>query len=253
MGVNRFQKGNQYGIKFSSTNQPSREKKSEGWKKARMVKTSMVDLLGGVEPDDKAAALVMTLLPKKTRKKVFVQDVINLRQILEAKKGNPKAYANILNLLAQIENQHLQEKDDLIISPLDYIAAGRKAKEEGRIHEVTDAKSLEEAIFSYLGFMHDKRMSIFASRDGDVSLPQLEETFRLYAGVTHSQWDALGAQADCIPLLDLLQDAINAQRKEGALLGIYSARVSAGVVRAENTSTAAPNLALDPITGMEVL
>lgn len=107
-----FQKGNTAGVRFGKDSQPSGEAKSKGKARAKLMRETMKELLQSIEPDDAAAASVMTYLPKKDRKKITTQDVLCLRQILEAKRGNHQAFNNVMKLLGEsTENVELTGKD----------------------------------------------------------------------------------------------------------------------------------------------
>lgn len=112
-----FKKGHKSGICFGTDNQPSGAAKSRGKAKAKLMREAMKELLSVVEPDDQAAAAVMTYFPKKKRNKVTTQDTICLRQLLEAKKGSTKAYNNILKTIGEsTETLELGAKDGAILN-----------------------------------------------------------------------------------------------------------------------------------------
>lgn len=96
-----FEKGNTIGNRYNADNQPSPEVKRRGKAEKKLMRDTMRELLESIEPDDKAAASVMAFLPKKKRNKVTTQDVICLRQLLEAKRGNSNAFQNILKMLGE--------------------------------------------------------------------------------------------------------------------------------------------------------
>lgn len=111
-----FQKGNTIGNRFTN-NQPSPAAKRRGHAEKKLMRDTMKELLESIEPDDKAAQAVMALFPKKKRNKVTTQDVICLRQILEAKKGNSNAYQNIIKTIGEsTEKVELGMKDGALLN-----------------------------------------------------------------------------------------------------------------------------------------
>lgn len=144
------------------------------------------------------------------------------------------------------------------ISPLDYINAG-KALREGKVFEKpTDCESLAEAFFKYAEYIREKYYTIESvNKKGDdtskvISAPMQVESFRLFAGLSRSEYEALVGDPTTAAVHALIEDAINSQQVEGAVIGVYSAKIVTILQGRKEKVEISGGLAIEQIIGMEV-
>lgn len=147
----------------------------------------------------------------------------------------------------------------LIISPLVYIEAGQDARSRGEFDTVSDPDSLYIAFVSYCEMMkgHIATEEMYNKRGEDVSqsfsIPFQLETFWLYANIQRAEWDALKGNPENVGICTLIEDAINSQQIEGALIGKYMAKIVTILQQRAEKVELSGSVAVEQITGIKVL
>ena len=144
------------------------------------------------------------------------------------------------------------------ISPLDYIEAGKDLRGTGKMQKPHDPESLAEAFFQYARYIREKYYTISSiNKKGDdtsktISAPMQVESFRLFAGLTKSEYDNLVGDPTTAAVHALIEDAINAQQVEGAVIGVYSAKIVTILQGRKEKLEISGGMTLEQIVGMEV-
>ena len=144
------------------------------------------------------------------------------------------------------------------ISPLDYIEAGKDLRDAGKMQKPHDPESLAEAFFQYARYIREQYYTISSiNKKGDdtsktISAPMQVESFRLFAGLTKSEYDNLVGDPTTAAVHALIEDAINAQQVEGAVIGVYSAKIVTILQGRKEKLEISGGMTLEQIVGMEV-
>ncbi len=136
------------------------------------------------------------------------------------------------------------------LSPLAYIRAGAELRELGVIEEVTDLETLVSAFMHYLKFM-ERRLASYKSETRPI--PLTWEGFRVFSGCTAQKYEELTSPPDGALVHSLISDCINGQWAEGAVTGLFSAKAMQLIGGFKEKVEVSGAVAIEQITGMEVV
>lgn len=145
------------------------------------------------------------------------------------------------------------------LSPLLYIQAGQEARARREFVQVVTDDDLYITFVSFCEYMKDNYMQkAHYNKYGDdlsqyTSIPLLLENFWLFAGICRPDWDKLNAAVDTAPMCTLIRDAFEAQQIEGAILGVYTAKMVTIIQQRAEKIEHSGGLVIEQITGMQVL
>lgn len=144
------------------------------------------------------------------------------------------------------------------MSPLAYMEEGQKRRDAGDFVKPTDAEELYLAFIEYCKFMKDNYFSqAHKNKNGDdcsvyTSRPMTIESFRLFAGINPVEYGELTGDPVAAAIGGTIEDAINSQQIEGALVGKYAASLIQVLQGRKTNVNLTGGITLEQITGMEV-
>lgn len=145
------------------------------------------------------------------------------------------------------------------ITPLHYIEAGRTERDQLAFLTPTDNESLYDAFIAYCEFMRERRVCIserITKTGEDVSLytniPMILENFWLFTGLRRKQWEDMAANVETASMCVLINDAINGQQLEGAIIGVYTTKMITILQQRAERHELSGKLGLEQITGMTI-
>ena len=137
------------------------------------------------------------------------------------------------------------------MSPLAYMEEGQKRRDAGDFVKPTDAEELYFAFIEYCKFMKDNYFSQ-AHCSVYISRPMTIESFRLFAGINPVEYGELTGDPLAAAIGGTIEDAINSQQIEGALVGKYAASLIQVLQGRKTNVNLTGGITLEQITGMEV-
>lgn len=144
------------------------------------------------------------------------------------------------------------------LTPLCYIREGQRLRDESKLQQPHDDTTLAEAFIAYAEFMEGHFIEVeTANKRGVInvdqrSVPMQLESFRLFAGIKREEWDKMTTDPECSRAVSLILDAIYCQQMEGALLGVYTARMVQLIQDRKDQLELSGTMAFEQIIGMEV-
>lgn len=144
------------------------------------------------------------------------------------------------------------------MSPLAYMEEGQKRRDAGEFVKPTDAEELYLAFIEYCKFMQDNYFSqAHKNKNGEdcsvyISRPMTIESFRLFAGINPVEYGELTGDPVAAAIGGTIEDAINSQQIEGALVGKYAASLIQVLQGRKTNVNLTGGITLEQITGMEV-
>ena len=144
------------------------------------------------------------------------------------------------------------------MSPLIYIEEGQKRRDAGEFVKPTDAEELYFAFIEYCKFMRDQYfLHAQTKRTGEdcsinISRPMTIEAFRLFADLNPVEYEELTGDPVAAAIGGTIEDAINSQQIEGALVGKYAASLIQVLQGRKTNVNLTGGITLEQITGMEV-
>lgn len=144
------------------------------------------------------------------------------------------------------------------MSPLAYMEEGQKRRDAGEFVKPTDAEELYFAFIEYCKFMQDNYFSqSHKNKNGEdcsvyISRPMTVESFRLFAGINPVEYEELTGDPVAAAIGGTIEDAINSQQIEGALVGKYAASLIQVLQGRKANVNLTGGITLEQITGMEV-
>lgn len=144
------------------------------------------------------------------------------------------------------------------MSPLTYIEEGQKRRDAGEFVKPTDAEELYFAFIEYCKFMKEEYFShTHKNKAGEdcsiyISRPMTIEAFRLFAGLSPVEYGELTGDPVAAATGGIIEDAINSQQIEGALVGKYAASLIQVLQGRKTNVNLTGGITLEQITGMEV-
>lgn len=149
-----------------------------------------------------------------------------------------------------------------LISPLDYIEAGNRARKINDWDTLTSESThidVYNHFLKFLEYMKDKYYDeTYVNRQGiekiakTKSAPILIENFILFAGLLPEEWEQLKTKKDTAGFCLLVEEAFRTQLKEGAIIGVYNNTMVSKILGLTDKKEFSGAVTMEQVTGMDI-